>query len=256
MPSAAPAELELALGGVTLVGTSVMARVTAFAVPELGAALDLGRLTPTLAAQPVVLLSHAHLDHLSGVLAYLNLRARFQPEPPPRVVVPAAVAAPLRAALAAMPGMEPVRRRLSLEAAVVGVEPGQTVELPGGSATPFAVDHGAAALGWALRRAGGGRPEVVFGGDSTVEPFRADPALLDAAVAVVECSFLEGSHRLAARLSAHAHLADWLELAPRLACDHLVLAHLPAVEPAELVRLTRPLAEALSGELVLWVDAG
>jgi len=250
--SGVPAELEARLGGVTLRGTSLAARATAFAVPELGVALDLGRLTPTLADQPVVLLSHAHMDHVSGILAYLNLRARFHPDAPTRLACPAAVAGPLRQALAIMPGMESVRRRLDLDRAITGVAPGEDVAVPGGVATAFAVDHPVPTLGWRLAAGTGERPLVVFAADGSTAPFVERPELLDARVAIVECTFLEKNRRVAARLSGHAHVADWIELAPRLVCDHLVLSHLPPLGPAAVRRLTRPLADAFPGALVAW----
>jgi ribonuclease Z len=252
VPGAAPPELEMEFSGLRLVGTSIAARATAFAVPEFGVDLDIGRLTPMLAAQPTVLLSHGHLDHTSGILAYLNLRARFHPGQPPRVVAPATVADGLRRALELMPGMESVRKRLRLDDVIVAAEPGVPVPVPGGSATPFAADHGVPTLGWALRRDGEARPALVFAGDGGTAPFTADPGLLDAAVAVLECTFVERNRVIAARLAAHAHLSDWLELAPRLACDSLVLTHLPPVPAAELAALVRPLADALAGRLVVW----
>ena len=248
----APVELEMRLDGITLAGTSIAARATGFAVPELGVALDVGRMSPRLAAQPVVLLSHGHLDHLAGILAYLNVRARFFAGVPPRVAAPRAVAEPLLAALAVMPGMEAVRKRLRLEDTVLGVEPGGTVACPGGEATAFAVDHGVPSLGWALRRRGARRTCLAYAGDGTTEPFAADPGLLDAAAAVVECTFLEKNRRIAARLARHAHILDWIELAPALRCDRLVLAHLPPLPAAELAALTAPLAAAFPGQLVLW----
>jgi ribonuclease Z len=245
-------ELEMRLGDLTVHGASLAARATAFAVPELGVALDLGRLTPRLAAQPVVLLSHGHLDHLSAVLAYLNLRARFHREEPPRLYAPETVAEPLQAALALMPGMESVRKRLVLDELIRVAEPGVAVPLGQGSATPFALDHSVPTLGWALRREGRERPALVYCADSTTVPFAAAPELLDADVAIVECTFVEPNRRIAARLSKHAHLLDWVELAPRLDCDMLVLAHLPVVGRDDLARLLVPLAAALRARLVAW----
>jgi ribonuclease Z len=247
-----PRELELHAGGLTLHGTSMAARATAFAVPELGVALDVGRMGPLIAAQPVVLLSHGHLDHLSGVLAYLNVRARFHREAPPRLFAPRETAERLAAALELMPGMESVRKRVHVDEAIVGVEAGAEVELAGGVATAFALDHGVPALGWALRWTSGARPALVFAADSTVAPFEAEPELLDADTAIVECTFVESGRRVAARLSRHAHITDWVGLAPRLACDRLVLAHLPEVSRERLADLVAPLAAALRGELVLW----
>jgi ribonuclease BN (tRNA processing enzyme) len=249
-----PPELELARRGFTLHGTSVAARATAFAVPELGVALDVGRLTPAIAEQPVVLISHGHMDHISGLLAYLNLRARFHPEETPRVHCPETMVAPLQQALTLMPGMEAVRRRLDLEQVIRAAMPGESVPLPGGTATAFSVDHSVPTLGWQLWGRPNRRPLVAFAADGTTAPYVAAPELLDAQVAVVECTFVEKNRRVAARMSRHAHIADWTEVAAQLTCDALVLAHLPPLTPSMLARLALPLAQALPGELVLWTD--
>lgn len=246
-------ELEANFGSLTLRGTSVAARATAFSVPQLGVALDLGRLSPGIAAQPVVLVSHTHLDHFSAVLAYLNLRARFWPEEPARLVVPREVAEPLQAALHLMPGVDSVRKRLNIEGVILGAREGEEIPLPGGHAVAFAADHGRPALGWRLYREGSRRAALVFAGDGTTAPFHARPELLDGEVAVVECTYVEENHRLAARLARHAHLRDWLELAPQLVCDTLVLSHLPELPRAELERAAQPLRAALTARLSLWV---
>ncbi len=252
LESRVPPELQLAVAGVTVHGSSVGARATAFALPEMGVALDLGRLTPIVAAQPVVLLSHGHLDHLAGVLAYLNVRARFHEGAPTAVFGPPEVCGPLRQALALMPGMEAVRKRMRLEAVIRDAAPGDEVRLGRGRAMPFPLDHSVPTLGWSLWTDGSDRPALVYAMDSTTEPFRAAPELLDAAVAIVECSFPEKNRRIAARLAKHAHVQDWVELAPDLTCDALVLAHLPELAADELADLVKPLAKAFRGTLVLW----
>jgi ribonuclease Z len=245
-------ELQLSVAGVTVHGSSVGARATAFALPEMGVALDIGRLTPILAAQPVVLLSHGHLDHLAGLLAYLNVRARFHEGEATAVFGPPEVCGPLRKALALMPGMESVRKRMRLEDIVRDAVPGDEVRLGRGRATPFPLDHSVPTLGWTLWSDGSDRPALVYAMDSTTEPFRAAPELLDAAVAIVECSFPEKNRRIAARLAKHAHVLDWVELAPELTCDALVLAHLPELAADELTEMVKPLAKALRGSLVVW----
>jgi len=247
-----PPELQLAVGGLTVLGTSVGARATAFALPDLGVALDLGRLTPILAAQPVVLLSHGHLDHLAGVLAYLNVRARFHEGEPTAVFGPPEVMKPLRQALAVMPGMESVRKRMRLDDLLRDADPAVEVKVRGGRARPFPVDHSVPTFGWTLWTGTGDRPALVYGADGSVDPFRAAPELLDADVAMVECSCPERNRRIAARLAKHAHVLDWVELAPELTCDTLVLVHLPELATDELEELVEPLSRAFRGRLVVW----
>ncbi len=140
------------------------------------------------------------------------------------------------ALLDADPDLDGVRRRVDLDEAMVSASPGTVVQLVEGvSARAFAVRHNTAALGWALSNGGSPRPAVVFAGDGTVEPFRADPSLLDAEVAVVDCSFVDTGTRVAARLGGHGHLMDWIELLPELSCDALVLAHLPPETTADSI---------------------
>ncbi len=253
-PTAGLAELALEIGGVGLAGGSVAALATAFALDAFRTAVDMGRCSALLAAQETVLLTHCHSDHTAGLIAWLSAHTRRHPGRPTRVVVPAERRDELVAALTIWPDLDGVRRRVDLERAVEPASPGSLVELGDGAvATAFAVRHNTAALGWAIAATPGARPAAVFAGDGTVEPFRADPALLDATIAVVDCSFVEPGTRVAARLGGHGHLADWLELLPDLRCDALVLAHLPpeVTATAVLDRIPEPLPGAAT--LVPWI---
>ena len=247
-------ELRLSVAGRDLVGVSIGAIATAFAIPGLDAAVDMGRCSPLLAAQGTVLLSHCHSDHVAGLVAWLSAHTRRYPGHTTRIVLPGERREALLTALTAWPDLDGVRRRVRLEEVLVAAAPGDRVELAGGvaAASAFAGRHHTAALGWALTLAGASRPWAVLAGDSTVEPFAKRPELLDAAVAVVDCSFVEPGTRVAARLGGHGHLSDWLELAPRLACDTLVLAHLPP-EP-DLSRMAAAVAGLPRGlRVVAWV---
>lgn len=236
----------------TLVGTSVAAQATAFALPKLGVAVDIGRLTPTLAQQPTLLLTHAHLDHSAGLLAYLNLRARFYRDQPTTVWVPAPVHRDLLAALRLFPGMTSVAKRLPLEEAIRPVEDGQELALGHLTARAFAVKHSVPTLGWSLTKRGEELPAVVFASDGDPRFFSSRPHLLRAQLAVVECSFLGENRRVAARMAQHAHIADWLELAPLLPMKVLVLAHLPETFPPH--HKLRLLARNFPGSVVVWAD--
>lgn len=223
-----PAELALRAAGIELAGLSLGAVATAFAVDAWKVAVDMGRCTPMLSAQDSVLLTHCHSDHLAGLVAWLSSRTRISRTPRTRVFVPVARRAELLAMLRTWPDLDRVRRRLPLDEVVVGVRPDDEVRLAGGWARAFATHHTVPSLGWQLGASGEKRPRLVFTGDSTIEPFRARPELLDAAIAVVDCSLLEPGARVVARLSGHSHLLDWRELAGELSCDNLVFCHLPA----------------------------
>jgi phosphoribosyl 1,2-cyclic phosphodiesterase len=227
-------ELALTIGGERLVGVSVAALATAFTVERCQTAVDMGRCSARLAAQDTVLLTHCHSDHTAGLIAWLSAHTRRLSGRPTRIAVPAERRDRLVAALELWPDLDGVRRRVELEQVTTPVAPGDTIELAGGCiAEAFAVRHNTAAVGWSITGGGSTRPGFVFAGDGTVEPFRDDPSLLDATVAVVDCSFVDPGTRVAARLGGHGHLADWLELLPDLDCDALVLAHLPPEATAE-----------------------
>lgn len=237
-----------------LTGVSIAALATAFAIARFSTAVDMGRCSALLAAQETVLLTHCHSDHIAGLIAWFSAHTRRHRGCPTRVVVPEEKRGALLAALEIWPDFDGVRRRVSLDEVVVGTRPGAIVGLAhGGTATAFSVRHNTASLGWTIAAEGETRPAVVFCGDSTVEPFRDTPSLLDGSIAVVDCSFIDPGTRVAARLGGHGHLADWLELLPEIRCDHLVLAHLPPGTTAEAM-LDR-LPEDLPGTatIVPWV---
>lgn len=234
--SGLPSALRLKCADLDLVGTSVAALATAFAVGDLRTAVDMGRCSALLAAQDTVLLTHCHSDHVAGLVAWLSAHTRRHHGAPTRVVLPAERRDALLAALDIWPELDGVRRRVRLGEVLVAAAPGDTVELAnGGWARAFAVHHSVPSLGWAVGREESARPVIVFAGDGTTRPFEADPGLLDAEVAIVDCSFVNEGSRVAARLGGHGHLQDWIALLPSLPCDALVLAHLPADATAEAI---------------------
>lgn len=256
-PTEAGGELALALPELQLVGTSIAALATAFAVDRFQVAVDMGRCSALLAAQDTVLLTHCHADHVAGLIAWLSAHTRRFRNRPTTIAVPAERRDQLVGALAVWPDLDGVRRRVDLEQVVVGCRPGTVLQLASGaSARALEAVHNTAAVGWALLAPDSDRPLIAFTGDGTAEPFRQRPELLDAATVVVDCSFVAPGHRLAARLSAHGHLQDWIELGPTLRCDRLVLAHLPHELGADT--LTAALAGAFPAtlEVVPWLRTG
>lgn len=252
-------ELRLELeGGLALVGTSVAALATAFAVDGLATAVDMGRCSSLLAAQDTVLLTHCHSDHVAGLIAWLSAHTRRHRVAPTRIALPAERRTPLLEALERWPDLDGVRRRVDLREVLEAATPGDAVDLGRGAAgRAFAVEHNTAAVGWALTPAGGRRPALAFAGDGAVEPFRRDASALDADTAVVDCSFVAPGTRVAARLSAHGHVRDWLELLPDLPCRRLVLAHLPPEATPSVMRdALGELPPSSTSEIVPWCAGG
>lgn len=249
-------ELELEVDGRLVTGVSVAALATAFAVEACRTAIDMGRCSARLAAQDTVLLSHCHSDHVAGLIAWLSAHTRRHRDRPTAVAVPIERRLELLEALRIWPDLDGVRRRLDLDRALVAAEPGTVIELASGwSAAAFAVHHNTPTLGWRMTAKDDPRPFVVFAGDSSVLPFRTEPELLDAEIAVVDCSFIDPGTRLAARLGGHGHLADWLELLPELRCRHLVLAHLPPASDAGAVLQRLPDDLPGTATVVPWTAA-
>jgi ribonuclease BN (tRNA processing enzyme) len=214
----------------------------------------MGRCSALLAAQETVLLSHCHSDHIAGLIAWFSAHTRRHRDRPTRVVVPEEKRSELLEALASWPDYDGVRRRIDLDEVILGARPGTKIDLADGIAAAFAVRHNTSAVGWAITRSGERRAAMAFAGDSTVEPFRDDPSLLDAEIAVVDCSFIDPGTRVAARLGGHSHLKDWIELLPDLRCDTLVLAHLPP--EASAASVLERLPENLPGTatVVPWIS--
>ena len=225
--TSASATLVLRVAGHDLVGTSVAALATAFVVNRFRTAVDMGRCSAALAAQETVLLTHCHSDHVAGLVAWLSAHTRRFAGSPTRIVVPGERRDSLLRALEIWPELDGVRRRVNLEEVVVPAAVGDVVALAGGgTARAFGIHHSVPSLGWAVSENDNRRPTFAFAGDGTVLPFENDPSILDAEVAVVDCSFVDSGTRVAARLGGHGHIQDWIGLSPRLPCDLLVLAHL------------------------------
>ena len=247
-------ELRLRRDNLDLVGTSISALATAFAVDDLKTAVDMGRCTELLAKQETVLLTHCHSDHVAGLVAWLSAHTRRYRGSPATIVVPTERRQQLLDALLIWPDLDGVRRRIDLVQSLIGAGPGDTIRLArGGWARSFPAHHSTAALGWAIGGPDSTRPWFVFAGDGTVLPFAENPGLLDATVAVVDCSFVDTGTRVAARLGGHGHLQDWIELLPRLTCDVLVLAHLPVeATAADVARIVDTIGD---GPVVVpWLD--
>src|SRR4051794_25513361 len=73
-------------------GHSVAGIETCIEVPSLGLLLDLGRCSKTAVTQPVVLISHGHLDHIGAVVQHAAGRAMLNMSVGTSLVPPRAAA--------------------------------------------------------------------------------------------------------------------------------------------------------------------
>jgi ribonuclease Z len=195
--------------------------------------------------------SHGHLDHLLGLPAWASQR-QLQGMRPGRVLCPDSLRGRVEQLLslsAALEGGSPYG------AEVVGVGAGDRVELRRDFRLGFfATSHWVETLGsvveWTRRHL---RPELAgtppgelarlradgvevtteqrtsllaYAADSGPEVLLREPWLYETEVLVLECTFLRPGDRERAARFGHTHLADLVELAPRLRCRHLVLTHL------------------------------
>jgi ribonuclease Z len=238
---------------VELGGSSVAGLETSVEVPPLGLLLDIGVCTRSAVRQPVVLVSHGHLDHV-GAIALHAARRHLLGMSEGTYLVPATVAKAVETlfdAAGALDGQAIPRR-------VVPLEPGQDFRLDGKrSIRPFPTFHRVPSQGYTvwerrhhLRSDLRGKPPaeladmrrrgieihdhtevplLSFTGDTTIDVLERVPELQRTQNLVIEASFLdERVTAEEARNMGHIHLDDLLARAELLTADSVVLHHFSA----------------------------
>ena len=246
-------------GPFTVRGISVGGVYTSIGVPELGIVFDAGAPLRTLGGIDTILLSHGHADHVGGLPALLGIRALHGKTKPPRVFMPAEIVDDVLAALAAMSRLQ--RHPLAIEA--IGMRPGDEMVL-GGDLRVRAVRtfHPVPSLAYVIvRRVGRLRPdlhgtpgpeiaarrrageevtvyedrlELAYATDTLISALDRAPALQEARVLIMECTFLDARKSLeAARAGCHVHLDEIIERAAAFHNDHVVLMHFSQIYPPQ-----------------------
>ena len=246
-------------GPFTVRGISVGGVYTSIGVPELGIVFDAGAPLRTLGGIDTILLSHGHADHVGGLPALLGIRGLHGKTKPPRVFMPAEIVDDVLAALAAMSRLQ--RHPLAIEA--IGMRPGDEMVL-GGDLRVRAVRtfHPVPSLAYVIvRRVGRLRPdlhgtpgpeiaarrrageevtvyedrlELAYATDTLISALDRAPALQEARVLIMECTFLDARKSLeAARAGCHVHLDEIIERAAAFHNDHVVLMHFSQIYPPQ-----------------------
>jgi ribonuclease Z len=237
--------------GVPLRGVSTAGRETWFHLPTLRLAFDVGRAPTELVPVANLFLTHAHLDHASGLPYWCSQRrlrrmpggvARTHPDSVPD----------WREVLSLHERLEGVR----YDARVAPMAPGETVFLRRDlCVTAFLSDHRVPTLGFLASevrrrllpsfagrsaedvRAAVSRgervsretpiPVVAFSGDTARGFFDlAPPEVFRAKVLLLECSFVEERDRERSAEWKHLHLDEIAERADLFENEVLVLTHL------------------------------
>jgi ribonuclease Z len=259
-------------GPFTIRGVSVGGIYTALHVPQLGVLLDVGIAPRSFASEDVLLLSHAHADHVGALVTLLGLRGLMS-RGPLRIAMPKAVVEPLVTGMRAMSQLQ--RYELAIEP--IPMEAGDEVQLKGDLwARAFPTFHPVPSLGYQLvRRVKKLRPELVglagaeiarrrkagedvhvvkerlelaYATDTLIEVIDETPAILESRVLVMECSFLDDrKDRKSSRAGCHIHLDELAARADSFKNEHLVLMHFSQIyRPREIASI---LADKLPAEL-------
>jgi ribonuclease Z len=255
-----------------LEGSSVAGVETCIEVPSLRLVLDMGRCTRSAIHQPLVLLSHGHLDHMGAIAQHAARRAMMHMGES-TYLVPAAVARDVEQlfnAAGRLDGQVIPRR-------VVPLSPGEEFQCAKHRwVRPFETYHRVPSQGYTvwerrhrlrrefyglsgarlgeLRQRGVSIDEtqnvalLSFTGDTRVEVLERTPELQHTETLIMETTFLDERVSVeGARSTGHIHLDEVLQRTDLLPRGEVVMSHFSARYTGEEVQ--RIVSERLPDEL-------
>lgn len=260
------------LDGLEVSGVSVGGVASCVDLPGLKSCVDLGVILDRTVARDVVLITHAHADHLGSLVQHVAQRG-LRGMAPATYVVPPGIEGDVEALLE-------IWRRLDggeLAATIRPLPPGEALQLrPDLQVRPFATAHRVPSQGYLFERVGKRLADALSGasraeirerreagepvhqavidpvlaitGDTSITGLSDHPEVMAAPRLVVEATFLDDRVTPArAAEFGHIHLDQLAALADQLTCGHLLINHVSARHsPAEARKLV---AERLPAEL-------
>lgn len=251
--------------GIAVDAISVAGVETCIQLPELGLCFDMGVCPRAAVRLPRVLFTHAHVDHMAGVVHHCATRHMLGMAPP-HYVLPERNVPGFQAMLEAWRQLDggPMPCR------VEGMAAGASLELrPRLRARAFATPHRVVSQGYVLyerrnhlRPEHRGRPQdelrrlrqqgqalnedyevplLAFTGDSRVEILDQAADFRTARLLIMEVTFLDGRVDVArTREKGHIHLDEVLERADRFENEAILFTHLSArYAPGEALEILR-----------------
>ena len=266
--------------GYTLEGYSRAAVQTYWRVPEMKLGFDLGVQPWSFMSTPNWFVSHTHLDHVAALPVYVA-RRRMMKMAPPTIYLPTEAVEPVHRLLRAVERLD--RGRLPAE--LVGVEPGQEVELSRELVVSvLATKHTIPALGflvWERRRklkdeyhglpgeqirdlrlsgvevaAEIRLPKVAYLGDTAPAGLDLNPDVYRAEILILEMTFVGRDERPSQiHKYGHMHLDDFIERADRFENDWVVASHFSTrLHPDAIARIVeKRLPDRLKSRLKVWL---
>ena len=223
---------------------------TCIELPNYKLCFDIGRCPPTATKLPTVLFTHAHTDHMGGVIHHCATRDLTH-MPPPTYVMPNENVEAFHDMLGAWRRLD----RSPLPCTVIGASPGDVHDLGRGRvAHIFRAVHRVPSIGYAISvnkrvlkseyrsltgpeirdlRASGTdihndveTVEVAFCGDTTIDVLEREERVQTARLLILEVTFLDDKVSVAkARGKGHIHIDEVVERAELFRNEAILFTH-------------------------------
>lgn len=265
--------------GLTIEGWSRAAVQTYWRIPELKLGFDMGGSPWSFMGTQTFFITHAHLDHLAALPAFVARRKMMKMEPPV-IYLPDEIVDFVDRMLKSWQRLD--RGRMQCE--LIGMKAGDQFELSREHVvTAFDTKHTVPSRGyivWERRRklkpeyvglsgdqirdlrysgidvSGEVRmPLVCYCGDTAPEGLDADPAVYQSKILITEMTFFRPEHRKdKIHKFGHTHLDDLIERADRFQNELIILGHFSTRYSDRQVKsaMEKRMPERLKSRVKLW----